>query len=48
MATADDGLHNPASPTFGAGERDGLYLTNVAVLPPAPDAGLGPAILMLP
>lgn len=48
LAAAEDGLHNPASLAFGSGERDSLYLTNFALLPPAPDAGLGPAILALP
>lgn len=46
---ADDGLWNPASLAFGTarGERDSLYITNYAVLPPAPPANLGPAVLKL-
>lgn len=48
LATAADGLHNPASVALGSGERDGLYFTNFAVLPPAPENGLGPAVLVLP
>jgi sugar lactone lactonase YvrE len=48
LATADDGLHNPASLAFGSGERQGLYLTNFALLPPAPESGLGAAVLAMP
>lgn len=46
---ANDGLWNPASVTFGTarGDRDNLYLTNYAVLPPGPPANLGPAVLKL-
>ena len=46
---ADDGLWNPASLAFGTarGDRDSLYITNYAVLPPVPPANLGPAVLKL-
>lgn len=46
---ADAGLWNPASVAFGAarGDRDSLYITNYAVLPPEPPANLGPAVLKL-
>lgn len=42
-----DGLWNPASVAFGASwrDRDRLYITNYAVLPPIPPANLGPAVL---
>jgi sugar lactone lactonase YvrE len=42
-----DGLWNPASVAFGARwrDRDRLYITNYAVLPPIPPASLGPAVL---
>lgn len=42
-----DGLWNPASVAFGAGrrDRDRLYITNYAVVPPIPPANLGPAVL---
>jgi RNA polymerase sigma-70 factor (ECF subfamily) len=47
LATAEDGLHNPASVAFGTteGDRSNLYITNYALLPPVPDASAGPAIL---
>jgi sugar lactone lactonase YvrE len=47
LATADDGLHNPASVVFGTteGDRTNLYVTNYALLPPIPDASAGPAVL---
>lgn len=46
---ADDGLWNPASAAFGTsrGDRDSLYITNYAALPPVPPANLGPAVLKL-
>jgi hypothetical protein len=49
LATADDGLHNPASVAFGTtdGDRTNLYVANYALLPPAPEASVGPAILRL-
>lgn len=47
LLTADDGLYNPASLTFGTrdADRDSLYLVNYALLEPAPEANLGPAVL---
>jgi sugar lactone lactonase YvrE len=47
LLTADDGLYNPASIAFGTGEsdRESVFITNYAVLPPAPDNSLGPAVL---
>lgn len=45
----DDGLWNPASLAFGTGrgDRTSLFIANYAVLPPAPDGHLGPAILQV-
>jgi hypothetical protein len=42
-----DGLWNPASVAFGVSwrDRDRLYITNYAVLPPVPPGNLGPAVL---
>lgn len=42
-----DGLWNPASVAFGTHgrNRDRLYITNYAVLPPVPPANLGAAVL---
>jgi hypothetical protein len=42
-----DGLWNPASVAIGTRwrDRDHLYLTNYAVLPPVPPANFGPAVL---
>ncbi len=47
LLTAEDGLHNPASVVFGVGEGDeeSIFFTNYAVLPPVPDATLGPGVL---
>lgn len=47
LLTAADGLWNPASLTFGTshGDRKSLFITNYAVLPPAPAGNLGPAVL---
>ena len=47
LLSADDGLFNPSSLTFGTteGDRDGLYLVNYAVMPPEPEASAGPALL---
>jgi sugar lactone lactonase YvrE len=49
LLTEADGLYNPASLAFGTGkgERQRLFFTNFAVLPPEPAASLGPAILSL-
>lgn len=49
LLNADDGLHNPASLAFGTteGDRTSLYVTNYAVLPPAPEDSPGPAVLRL-
>lgn len=42
-----DGLWNPASLAFGTGkgDRQSVYITNYAVLPPEPTDSLGPAVL---
>jgi len=47
LLDAGDGLHNPASLAFGTGmgNRQTLYFTNFALIPPGPPEGLGPAIL---
>jgi len=46
LLTEDNGLHNPASITFGIGEdNQSIFFTNYAVLPPEPPASLGPAVL---
>ena len=47
LLTAEDGLHNPASVVFGIGEGDeeSIFFTNYAVLPPVPEATLGPGVL---
>ena len=47
LLTAEDGLHNPASVVFGIGEgnEESIFFTNYAVLPPVPDATLGPGVL---
>lgn len=47
LLTDEDGLFNPASITFGTGKgnRQHVFLSNFALLPPEPDASLGPAIL---
>ena len=47
LLTAADGLHNPASVVFGIGEGDetSLFFTNYAVLPPVPEATLGPGVV---
>lgn len=49
LLTEADGLFNPASLAFGTGkgERQRLFFTNFALLPPEPAASLGPAILSL-
>lgn len=49
LLTEADGLYNPASLAFGTGkgDRQRLFFTNFAVLPPEPAASLGPAILSL-
>lgn len=47
LATADDGLDEPASLAFGTGRgrRQSLFVTNYAVIPP--EAGFGPAVLKM-
>ncbi len=47
LLTDVDGLWNPASIVFGVGKdnRESVFFTNYAVLPPAPDNSLGPAVL---
>ena len=49
LLTEEDGLWNPSSLAFGTAEGDthGLYLVNYAVLPPAPESNVGPAVLKL-
>ncbi|MCP4540900.1 MAG: alpha/beta fold hydrolase, partial [Chloroflexi bacterium] len=46
LLTKENGLHNPASITFGIGEdSQSILFTNYAVLPPEPAASPGPAVL---
>ncbi len=47
LLTEDDGLHNPASIVFGIGKdnRESVFFTNYAVLPPEPATSPGPAVL---
>jgi sugar lactone lactonase YvrE len=46
LLTEENGLHNPASITFGIGEdNQSTFFTNYAVLPPEPANSLGPAVL---
>lgn len=47
LLTDTDGLWNPASLAFGTGKgnRQHLYISNYAVLPPEPVNSLGPAVL---
>jgi sugar lactone lactonase YvrE len=47
LATADDGIDEPASLAFGTGrgDRQSLFVTNYAVMPP--EAGFGPAVLKM-
>lgn len=49
LLSADDGLWNPASLAFGTGkgERESIFISNYAVLPPEPPNSLGPAVLKL-
>ena len=49
LLTEADGLYNPASITFGtgAGDRQAVFMSNYALLPPAPAASLGPGVLSL-
>lgn len=49
LADENDGLWNPASLAFGTGkgDRQSVFITNYAVLPPIPPDNLGPAILAL-
>lgn len=47
LLTAEDGLFNPASIAFGTGRgnRQHIFLSNFALLPPEPSASLGPGVL---
>lgn len=46
LATEEDGLFNPASVAFGSNDdRTSVFLTNFALLPPAPTNSLGPGVL---
>jgi len=47
VLSAADGLFNPASITFGTveGDRESVFFTNFALLPPEPPASLGPGVL---
>jgi sugar lactone lactonase YvrE len=47
LLTEEDGLNNPASIAFGTGEGDRqyVYLSNFALLPPGPPNSLGPGVL---
>jgi sugar lactone lactonase YvrE len=46
LLTEENGLHNPASITFGIGDdKQSILFTNYAVLPPEPPASPGPAVL---
>ncbi len=46
LLSGEDGLHEPASVTFGIGEvNQSILFTNYAVLPPVPPASPGPAVL---
>ena len=47
LLTGADGLHNPASIAFGTGkdDRQSVFISNYALLPPGPADSLGPAVL---
>ena len=47
LLSAADGLHNPASLAFGSGmgDRQRIFFTNFALIPPGPAGSLGPAVL---
>jgi sugar lactone lactonase YvrE len=47
LLTEEDGLYNPASIAFGTGkgDRQHIFMVNYALLPPAPEGSLGPAVL---
>ncbi|NIS45754.1 MAG: hypothetical protein GWN61_07000 [candidate division Zixibacteria bacterium] len=47
LLTENDGLWNPASIAFGTGkgERESIFISNYAVIPPEPTNSLGPAVL---
>ena len=47
LLSEEDGLWNAASLAFGTTEenRESLYISNYAVLPPEPENSLGPAVL---
>jgi hypothetical protein len=47
LLTESDGLYNPASITFGraSGDKDSVFFTNFALLPPEPPVSLRPGVL---
>jgi sugar lactone lactonase YvrE len=47
LLTEEDGLWNASSLAFGTGkgDRESLFISNYAVLPPEPENSLGPAVL---
>jgi len=47
LLTQEDGLYNPASIAFGTSDEDrtSVYMVNYALIPPAPEPSLGPAVL---
>lgn len=47
LLTEEDGLWNASSLAFGTGkgDRESIFITNYAVLPPEPENSLGPAVL---
>lgn len=47
LLTEEDGLYNPASIAFGTGKgnRQQVFISNFALLPPVPAESLGPGIL---
>jgi sugar lactone lactonase YvrE len=47
LLTAEDGLYNPASIAFGTGrgQRESVFVSNFALLPPEPANSLGPGVL---
>jgi sugar lactone lactonase YvrE len=49
VLTEVDGLYNPASIVFGTGkgDRQRVFFTNFALLPPPPTGSIGPAVLSL-
>ena len=49
LLTEEDGLWNPASLAFGTGkgDRESIFISNYAVLPPEPANSKGPAVLQV-